>query len=152
MAVSPHLELITVLTQLYTLLISLAAVPDDLLRLTSPDTGVHAPGSINTTAAVTADYDADVVALICALPYLDVGSIDWSVELLPSTHPVTYFGPGLDEGDFESQREMMDDELMPATTLRLTWSEIYGVVFVYDIATSFSICSIRGAVSSILIA
>ena len=70
---SPHSELISLLTELYTLLDSLAAIPDNLLRLPSPDTGVHAPDAVNTAAATAAGYDPDTVALMCALPYLDVG-------------------------------------------------------------------------------
>lgn len=135
---SPHGELISALNELYTLLVSLAAVPDDiLLRLPSPDTGVYAPGAINTTAAIAAGYDADTVALMCALPYLDLDTHDYSVELLPSTFPVSYLAPDLDEGTFEWLREMLNDEAMPATALRLTWSEGgHSYVFIYDTVTS----------------
>lgn len=140
MSPSPHQDLITTLTELYTLLHSLAAIPEDFLLLPDPETGLHPPHKINAAAAKVAGYDENAIALMYALPYLDVSVHDFSVQLLPSTYVTTYLGADLNDGDFESQRELLDEEMMPPSAMRLTWSEGgYGTVFIYDTATSESL-------------
>lgn len=129
MSMSPHQDLITTLTELYTLLECLAVIPENSLHLPESPTGIHPEHKINTTAAKAAGYDETAIALMYALPYLDVIVHDFSVQLLPSTYVTTYLGADLDEGDFESQREMLDEEMMPPSAIRLTWSEGgYGTV------------------------
>lgn len=137
MAISLHSDLIVSLTELYTTLHLLAAIPEHGLRLPDAESELHPSKSINSEAARQAGYDEDSISVMYALPYLDVGTHEWTIELLPSTFTTTYLGPDLDEGDFDSQREMLHDEAMPTTALRLTWSETgHGIVFIYDTKTS----------------
>lgn len=123
---SPHSEFITTLTELYTLLDTLAATPPDSVHLPP-----HAPGAFNSDVAIAAGYAPDTVDLLSALPYLDK-KLEMEWELLPSTFPVSY----LEEENFDFRREMLYDEMMPPTVLRPTSSAIYGVVFIYDTRTS----------------
>lgn len=137
MAISLHHGLKAPLIELYTLLHDLAVIPEDSLLLPNAETGLHIKDSINEDAAREAGYDEEAISLMYQLPYLNVGLHDWSVELLPSTYVTTYLGAGLEDLDFESQREMLRDELMPSTAIRLTWSETgYGTVLIYDTKTS----------------
>lgn len=127
---SPHAEIIDTLHEWYTLLSTLAAIKPSLVR--HPP---HSSGTLNAQAARAAGYADEAVALLQELPYLDVGDHEMFLELLPSTFPLSYLGD-LDQGYFESCREMQRDEMMPSTAVKLTRSEIYGVVFVYDVGTS----------------
>jgi hypothetical protein len=56
--------------------------------------------------------------------------------LQPNTYPVSYLGD-LNEGDFLSRREMLEeDDLMPASAIQLNWEEGgNGIVYVYDTLT-----------------
>ncbi|KAI0015403.1 hypothetical protein F4780DRAFT_764203 [Xylariomycetidae sp. FL0641] len=136
MSDSPHSDVIAAFRELYVLLDELAAIPGGIVRLPSPETGRHAPDAVNTDAAQTAGYDDSVLSLMWEMPYLDIGEHEMFLELLPSTYPVSYIGPDMDDGYFESCREMLHDEEMPPTALRLMRSEIYGTEFIYDTRTS----------------
>lgn len=59
------------------------------------------------------------------LPYLDIELYDRTFELEPNTYPVSYRS-ALNEGELESPREMLHDESMPSTALRLPFL-IYGL-------------------------
>lgn len=129
MAESPHAEFIATPTKLYTLLNTLGAVS-------------HCPPllapyyDINAFAAEAVSYTPESVSLMCNLPYLDVELYDRAFELGSNTFPVSYLS-AMNEGDFESLREMLHDESMPSTALRLTYSELsHGVEYIYDIKTS----------------
>lgn len=58
------------LAELFTLLDALATIEPGSVSLPLPDTGRHATGAINTTAAIAAGYSAEAVKLMCSLPYL----------------------------------------------------------------------------------
>ncbi|KAI8947143.1 hypothetical protein F4801DRAFT_26052 [Xylaria longipes] len=126
---TPHGELISVLRELYTLLSSLSAVPTEMVCLPDPKTDTHPDGALDTEAA---GYAAETIALMNALPYLAVDRQEMSLELLPSTFPMTCLGADLDEGYFLSHRELLNDVEMRPTAIRLTRNEIYGRVFIYD--------------------
>ncbi|KAI1115463.1 hypothetical protein F5Y14DRAFT_450034 [Nemania sp. NC0429] len=134
-----HGEFIAVLREFYTLLSRLGVVPFEMLQLPDPNTGVHPEGAINTEAASAGGFAPETVRLMTMLPYLAVGQHDWSLQLLPSTHPITYLGADLEEGDFRSQRELLHDVEMPPSAIRLTWSDNYGTEFIYDTATKLMV-------------
>ncbi|KAI0424815.1 hypothetical protein F5Y09DRAFT_323377 [Xylaria sp. FL1042] len=102
------------------------------IRTHNSNTGTHPDGAVNTEAATAAGYTPETVQLMAALPYLTLSEHEMSLQLLPSTYPVTYLGKDLNEGYFRSYRELLNDAEMPPTALQLTWSELYGVVFIYD--------------------
>lgn len=136
---SRHSEIIAVLKELYNLLESLAALSPEIAVLLPPaDTSVHSPNVFNFDAARAAGFNEEAVAVLSALPYLDVGEHEMHMELQPSTYPVSYLGIEMDEGYFSSKREMLDDELlMPESAVQLTWEEGGdGVVYIYDTGTS----------------
>lgn len=136
-----HVELVEALTELYTLLDTLGALP-----AVNPDSNgdvnvrlpPHPAGSLNVQAAAAGGYADGVVSLMSALPFLadehayKHGS---GYQLMPSTYCVSYLGEDIDEGEFEWRREMLDDLLMPPTALKLTQSDVYGVEWIYDVAT-----------------
>jgi hypothetical protein len=140
MHLSNHTEIITVLTELYTLLDSLAVISHDLVRLPPTSTGVHPPSIFNATAAGAAGFSSETVAVLSALPYLDVGRHEMMLALQPSTYPLSYLGADLDEGYFSTWREMLEtEEPMPSSAIQLTWEEGgYGMVYIYDTETSES--------------
>lgn len=137
MSLSQHIEIISTLTELYTILFTSGAIASDLLLLPDPATGLHPPDTINSAAALSAGFSQEVVDLLCALPYLNVDEHELHLELLPSTFPITYRGNDLDEGYFESQRSMLNDEVMPPHALKLTHNELHGLEFIYDVKTSW---------------
>lgn len=136
-----HFELVDALTELYTLLDTLGALP-----AVNPDTNddvnvrlpPHPAGSLNVQAAIASGYTDEVVSLMSALPFLadehayKHGS---GFQLMPSTYCVSYLGEDIDEGEFEWRREMLDDHLIPPTALKLTQSDVYGVEWIYDVGT-----------------
>lgn len=144
---APHAELVDALTELYTLLDILGALPaahshSDSASLNANVHNVclppHPAGSINAEAAAAAGFAAEAISLMSALPFLadehayKHGS---GCQLMPSTYAVSYLGEDLDEGEFEARREMQDDHLMPSTALKLTHSDVYGVEWAYDVGT-----------------
>ncbi|GAB7349046.1 hypothetical protein MBLNU459_g8012t1 [Dothideomycetes sp. NU459] len=128
MVESAHREVIQSVTELCTLLDTLSVFPAGVIYPQNPK---H---KINEDAARAAGYADEAINVMCALPYFDIKwterDTDW--QILPSTYPITYLGENEDQGSFEQRREMIDDELMPASALRLTSSALYGVEFIYD--------------------
>ena len=101
------------------------------------DTCIHPPSIFNADAALAAGYNEEAVAVLSAMPYLGVGRQEMMNQIRPATFPVSYLGEDLDEGYFVGQREMLDDEQMPASAIRLTWEEGgHGFVYIYDTETS----------------
>ena len=125
-----HSELVEVLTELLGLLDTLVVVEPDSLLYPEPDTDVHAPGTINATAARMAGYSTKAVTLMSSLPYLQ----HHDFQIGPSTHMVAYAEQ--DEGGFEEERIMYvesGEELMPPSAVQLTSGEsIYGLWRIYD--------------------
>jgi hypothetical protein len=125
-----HSELVNVLTEFLDLLDALVVVETESLLYPEPDTGVHAPGTINATAARMAGYTAQAITLFSSLPYLQHSYF----EVGPSTHMVAYAEQ--DEGGFEEERIMYvasGEEYMAPSAVQLTSGEsIYGLWRIYD--------------------
>jgi hypothetical protein len=125
-----HSEIIDVVTELLGLLDALVAIDPATLLYPQADTGLHAPGIANTTAASIAGYSAQAIKLMCSLPYLQ----EYDFQVGHSTHMVDY--THLDEGNFEAGREMFvdgEEDLMPPSFVQITVGEsIYGVWRIYD--------------------
>jgi len=125
-----HSELVSVLTELLGLLDALVVVETESLLYPEPDTGLHAPGTINATAARMAGYSAQAITLFSSLPYLQHSYF----EVGPSTHMVAYAEQ--DEGGFEEERIMYvasGEEYMAPSAVQLTSGEsIYGLWRIYD--------------------
>ena len=130
----PHSELISALTELYTILDTLGATRG-LAVLLPP----YQDGEINKDAASAAGYNADAIELMTMLPYLDVADHYLELEIQPSTYPSSYVGRDLNVGDFENWRELYNDDFTAPGALRLTFGEgSYGTEFIYDTETSKS--------------
>lgn len=128
MTLSDHHELISTVTELKSLLKTLAAVDlDNTLILPSTETGVHLPDVFDVNAAMAAGFSAEAVLVLSALPYFDA-----SVRLGHSVSELVYIG--CDQGAIESCREALGrDAMMPPEALYLTLSEGgYGIQYVYD--------------------
>jgi hypothetical protein len=140
MQLSNHTEIITVLTELYTLLDTLAAISANLVRLPPTSTGAHPPSIFNASGARAAGFSSEAVTVLFALPCLDVGRHEIMLGLQPSTYPLSYLGADLDEVYFSTWREMLDnEEPMPPSAIQLTWEEGgHGMVYIYDTETSQS--------------
>lgn len=159
-----HAELIDALTELYTLLDTLGALspldsdpgPDYDSDTATPTANVLLPpnpaSSINAIAATAAGFAPETVSVMSKLPFLTSDytySHGDGYELMPSTYPLSYLGEDLDEGGFESRRELLSDQVMPPTALKLTQSDVYGVEWIYDVATGvfWTVCR-QGEVDS----
>lgn len=82
MQLTRHSEIIAVLTELYTLLDTLAAISPDLSpRFPPSDTGVHPPSIFNADGARAAGFNDEAVMVLSALPYLDVGQQEMHIAL-----------------------------------------------------------------------
>jgi hypothetical protein len=125
-----HSELVEALTELLDLLDDLVAIEPESLLYPEPDTGVHALGIINATAARMAGYSAQATTLISSLPYLQHSDF----QVGPSTHMVAYANQ--DEGGFDGERIMYvesGEEYMSPSAVQLTSGEsIYGLWRIYD--------------------
>ncbi|KAI1149429.1 hypothetical protein F4825DRAFT_430435 [Nemania diffusa] len=132
-----HSDLINTLRAFYGLLADLGITSKEHIILPNPRTGTHSEDVFNAAAAREAGYTPEAVAVLSALlPYLNTDAHEMFFELLPSTCPSTYVGEDCDEGYFRGAREMLNDVEMPPTAIRLTRSEIYGTVFIYDVESS----------------
>ncbi|KAM0698844.1 hypothetical protein Q7P36_000888 [Cladosporium allicinum] len=140
MQLSNHGELIAVMTELWTLLDTLAVVEPGALRLPPPDTGYHPTSAFHADAALAAGFHPEAAAVMSALPYIHTE--DWDpFELEGSTFPMSYLHS--DEGGFAISREMFsDDNIMPPSALRLTWQDVNGWDCIYDTEKSQSTLSI----------
>jgi hypothetical protein len=129
-----HAELIAVLTEVWTLLDTLAIIKPGALKLPPSDTGLHPAGSFDADAALAAGFDPEAIALMSALPYLhvepDMGQR--AIEILGSTFPLSYLH--YDEDDFRDIRELFfdDENLIPSSAFRLTWHDVNGWEYIYD--------------------
>jgi len=134
MHLSDHSELISVLTELWTLIDQLAVVKSDALRLPPSDSGIHSATSFHADAALAAGFTTEAVAVMSALPYLhdsEPGFGQRTIEIEGSTFPLSYLH--YDENDFTYTREMFSDEnIMPPSAFRLTWQDVNGWEFIYD--------------------
>lgn len=112
---SPDSEFISTLRELYNLFSSLGAAP----AVYPPDssTGIHPNGAINTVAATAAGYAPGTVQPMTALPYLTAERYEISLQLLPSTYPITYLGDDSDEEYFLQFRELLNDTQIPPTAI-----------------------------------
>lgn len=134
MQLADHSELLAVMTELWTLIDKLAVVEPDALRLPPPDTGIHPATSFDADAALAAGFAQDAVLVMSALPYLHDSEPDMgqrTIEIVGSTFPLSYLH--YDEDDITYIREMSSDEnIMPPSTLRLTWQDVNGWEHIYD--------------------
>jgi len=141
MQLSNHSELITVLTELYTLFDDLAAIEPNILRLPPSDTSVHPASLFDADGATAAGFTPEAVLVISALPYLHDGDSsmgDDTIEMLGSTYPLNYLG--LNEGGFELARDLPndvcgdgDEKVILPSAFRLTWQHAYGWEYIYDV-------------------
>jgi hypothetical protein len=134
MQLSNHAELIAVLTELWTLLDTLAIIKSDALQLPPSDTRLHPARSFHADAALAAGFDPEATAVMSALPYLhvkpDMGQR--AIEIAGSTFPLSYLH--YDEDDFRDIRELFfdDENLTPSSAFRLTWQDVNGWEYIYD--------------------
>jgi hypothetical protein len=132
-----HSELVEVLTELLVLLDMLVAIEPRTLLYPQPDTGVHVPGTINTTAASIAGYSTQAITLMSSLPYLQ----DYDFQIGHSTHLVDY--AYYTEDGFTDQRIVYGEdgeEFMHPSAVQLTSGEsIYGLRRIYDVDKSKTI-------------
>jgi hypothetical protein len=132
-----HSELVEVLTELLGLLDLLAAIEPKSLLYPQPDTGKHAPGTINATAASVAGYSAQAVTLLSSLPYLQ----NYEFQIGHSTHMVDY-AYSTEDGFMEQRIVYGEDgeEFMHPSAVQVTSGEsIYGLRRIYDVDQSKSI-------------
>lgn len=126
------------LTELYSLLGTLAAIEPHLApQFPPPETGIHLSTVFNADAARAAWFNEEAVEVLSALPYLNVGDHEMHTALQPNTYPISYLGSHLNEDDFLSRREMLEEDLMPLSAIQLTWEEGgCGLVYIYDTEAS----------------
>lgn len=75
MAPSDHGELVSVLTELYTLLDTLAAIPDNVILLPPSDSGIHPANIFDANAASQAGFSDEAVHALSLIPYLEDGTL-----------------------------------------------------------------------------
>lgn len=158
MAISDHSELIAVLTELYTLLNTLAAAPANSLISPQSDTGKHT--DFNSDAAREAGFSDEAVEVrararshfaatgihllmtlpsqaMSAIPYMESG-----IPIEPSTCLLSYTGRHMDCSAFQERREIRfdPDDLAPPSAIALTESRGAGTgrVYLYDATKSMS--------------
>jgi hypothetical protein len=137
MSFSVHSEVISVLTELYTTLHTLAAVPPGAfwVRTSDPDAYKSDTGEqqvFDTKAARAAGFSDEAVRLLASSPYWD-----HPIYIEPNTQTECHLGQN--EYGFAEQRELFMgcDELLPPSAVRLTLSSsIYGTDFIYDVEKS----------------
>lgn len=130
-----HANLIQALTEFYTLFVQLAYVPQSMLY--TPDFIHGITKNFNASNALAAGFTPDAVHLMARLPYLDAPGE--SLEIMPSTNSLSFVDTeNPDVSHYEGFRDIQDggvDDLVPGTTLRLTWQNIYGTILMYDTET-----------------
>jgi hypothetical protein len=142
MCLSDHSEVISVLTELYTLLDTLAALPSGSLWLPASDsqnTSSYAYKSdtgeeqvFNAPAARAVGFSPLAVDFLTSIPYSEHLTC-----IQPSTRIKCYIGQG--EIGLWPERELFMGvgELLPPEAVRLTESSsICGTEFIYDVLTS----------------
>lgn len=132
-----HANLISSLTEFYTLLVQLAVLdPSQQLIVPDADAIVNLPRE----AALSAGFCPEAIDLISQLPYLTVGISSIYPEIQPSTMLIHYYTECKNEGVFEGLRSMDDDpygeeNLIPGHSFRLTLQELYGTSLIYNTET-----------------
>jgi hypothetical protein len=137
MSPSDHSEVIDVLTELYTLLNTLAAVPPGAFWLPTidPEAYESATGErtvFDSKAALAVGFSTKAVRLMAAIPYWD-----HPIYIQPSTRTKCHLG--LNEIGLAEERELFMgcDELLPPSAVRLTESSsICGTDYIYDVEKS----------------
>jgi len=125
MQLSNHSDLIAVMTELWTLLDTLAIVkPGVSLRLPPSDTGVHLASTFSIDAALAAGFAPKAVTVMSVLPYLHDSQPDWgqrAVNFGGSTFPLSYLH--FEEEDFDHMREIYDgaEEMLRPSDFRFMW-------------------------------
>jgi hypothetical protein len=117
------------LTELYTLLDTLPAIPDNATILPPPDSGIHPAGVFDANAARQAAFGDQAVHALSVILYLEDGTLG------PRTLPQSYSGPNADSEELRQLRQMLydADNLAPPSAIQLTFSDGgYGVIYVYD--------------------
>ena len=128
MSSSDHSELYSTLSELWTLLDTLAAVPPNIVTLPPADTGTHPPTEFNADSARAGGFTEEAIAVLASLPYLQ-----YPLEIQPSTSPRCFLGADLDGRDFEETREMIEDDPIAGSAIVLTESSAgIGCYHVYD--------------------
>lgn len=135
---NPHAELIHSLDEFYSLLAAQGTIESSGIYRSDPSTGRH--GAINTHNAIAAGFDPEAIHVMDSIPYITKKQHETDIELLPNTFPVAYLKADMSVGTFRDSREMLRDELMPPTALKLTRYEVFGYVLIYDCASSKSFC------------
>lgn len=132
-----HAELIRKLAEFYILLVQLGSIEESSVHIPSSDT----PAPIRRAAALEAGYSRDVVDLLEQLPYVSKDPNDWHPEFLPSIEPID-FTKCEDADAFKIWREFDDgrehededgnEDLIPASLLKLSEHHLYGTTLLYD--------------------
>lgn len=128
MSPSDHTELYSTLTELWTLLDTLAAGPPNMIALPPTDTGTHPPSDFNADSARAGGFTEKAITVLTSLPYLQ-----YSLEIQPSTCPRSFLGADLDGRDFEEKREVIEGGPIAGSAIVLTDSSAgIGCYYVYD--------------------
>jgi hypothetical protein len=129
MAPPDHEKLASVLTELYTLFNTLAAITDNVIILPPSNTGIHPADIFDANAASQAGFNDEAVHAHSAIPYLEDGT------LAPRSFPQSCSGPNADSEELRQLRQMLYDEdnLAPPLAIQSTFSEgRHGVNYVND--------------------
>jgi hypothetical protein len=126
---------VSVLTQLYTLLDTLAAVPPYVVRLPLADTRTYPVSMFVSDAASAGGYSLVAVKGFSALLYVLCGALTQ-----PSTFTRYYPGQDRDERNSEENRKIIiDRNIVPPSVIQLTNSDGgYGWIYVYDVQKSIT--------------
>ena len=128
MSSSDNSELYDTLTELWTLLDTLAALPQNMVVLSPTDTGTHPPSNFNADSAQAGGFTEEAITVLASLPYLR-----YPLEIQPSTSPKCYLGADLDGRDLEETRVMVDGDSIAGSMIVLTDSSAgIGCYYVYD--------------------
>lgn len=128
MSLSDHSELYSTLSELWTLLGTLAALPSKMVILPPADTGSHPSSEFNAASARAGGFTEEAIAVLASLPYLQ-----YPLEIQPSTSPRCFLGADLDGRDFEETRETIEDDPIVGSAIVLTESSAgVGCYYVYD--------------------
>lgn len=88
-----HSEITNVLTELYSLLNTLAAIEPRLApQFPTSDSGFHSPTIFNAEAATVAGFSAEAITVLSALSCVDVGEHEMQTGLQPSTYSISHLG------------------------------------------------------------
>lgn len=117
MSSSDHAELFSTLSELWTLLDTLATGPPNMVVLPPTDTSCHPRSEFNSDSARTGGFTEEAITVLASLPYLQ-----YTLEIQPSTSPKCLLGTGLDGRNFEETRKMIDGGPIAGPAIVLTES------------------------------